>query len=570
MRSGQESGHHELRDGRRRKRQPPFMTICHQRTAAVKGLQRVRYLDGCLMDINAENKKSGLTRRTWLKLTAGVSAATYAGGFLSAWGQTLPGAANGGVAKAMFQNPIFGGDYPDPTILRVGPDFYMTHTCYSFTPGLVVWHSRDLVNWTPISHALDETHGEVWSPDLIEHGGRYFIYFPMGGTLFVVYAHHPRGPWSAPINLKINDIDPGHVAGPDGKRYLYTAGGHITELSADGLARAGETKKIYEGWQFPKDWKTEGFWLESPKSTKRGEYYYLICAEGGTSGPPTSHMSVVARSKSPLGPWENSPHNPLIHTYSADEQWWSVGHGTLVSTPDDRWYFVSHGYRKNFQSLGRNNILEPVEWTDDGWPRAPLGARRSEPMPAPMGVAQGPQMELSDNFKDPLLRLTWGAWNEPDMSRYKSGQGVLHVRGKGNSFEESSPLTVKARDESYTVQVSAEIEGQGSCALGLRYNPNVAVFVQWNGGQLEVHGLKKKLASRDWSAKMTWFKIVNRQNRIELLASKDGQQWQSLIADFDATDFNTNHHGGFQAARPALSASGQGSTRFTNFRYIEG
>ena len=401
--------------------------------------------------------------------------------------------------KATFQNPLFAGDYPDPTILRVGEDFYMTHTSYSYSPGLVVWHSRDLVNWLPISHVIDAapTRNEIWAPDLVEHGGRYYIYFPMGG-IFVVHADHPRGPWSEPIDLKVNDIDPGHVVGPDGTRYLYSAGGHVIQLAPDGLSTVGKSRKAYEGWAFPSEWKTEGTWLESPKLTRRGEYYYLICAEGGTAGPPTSHMSVVARSKSPLGPWENSPHNPLIHTYSADEDWWSVGHGTLVSTPDDRWYFVYHGYRKGFQSLGRNTLMEPIEWTADGWPRAPLGARRGQPMPAPMGVAQRPMIELSDQFTTPDLRAVWGAWKESDTSRFKTGEGVLSVRAKGDSYAESSPLTVKARDESYTVQVAAEIDGESAATLGLQYNPKVAAYVQLRAGQLNVYGVKATLATRNW------------------------------------------------------------------------
>ncbi len=220
------------------------------------------------------------------------------------------------------------------------------------------------------------------------------------------------------------------MAGPDGKRYLHFAGGKAVELSADGLATAGQPKKVYDGWAFPQEWKTEGVWLESPKLTRRGEYYYLICAEGGTAGPPTSHMAVVARSKSPLGPWENAPHNPLIHTYSADEDWWSVGHGSLISTPDDRWYFVYHGYRRGFHTLGRNTLLEPVEWTSDDWPRAPLSQRRGEPMPAPMGVAQRPMIELSDDFKAPALRATWHAWKETDMTRYQAGDGALIVRAR--------------------------------------------------------------------------------------------------------------------------------------------
>jgi xylan 1,4-beta-xylosidase len=511
--------------------------------------------------------KPGLTRRTWLKLTAGASAATLTGVFLQACAQISKGVTEGDASKAMFKNPLFAGDYPDPTILRVGEDFYMSHTSYSYAPGLVVWHSRDLVNWTPISQVVNETHGEIWAPDLVEHNGRYFIYFPMGG-IYVVHADHPRGPWSAPIDLKVKDIDPGHVVGPDGKRYLYTAGGHAIELSADGLSTIGERKKIYDGWVFPKDWKTEGVWLESPKMTKRGEYYYLICAEGGTAGPPTSHMSVVARSKSPLGPWQNSPDNPLIHTYSADEDWWSVGHGTLVSTPDDRWYFVYHGYRKGFQTLGRNTLMEPVDWRSDGWPRAPFGARRSEPMSAPMGVAQRPMIELSDDFKAPALKATWGAWKEPDMSRYQVGDGALTVRAKGNSYAESSPLTIRARDESYEVQVIAKIEGENGAALGLEYNPKVAVFVELKGGQLNVYGLKEKLATREWAEDTAWLRLVNRKNRVEILASEDGLKWQSLTTDFDASDFNQNdQHGGFQAARPALAASGNGSVRFTDFRY---
>lgn len=119
--------------------------------------------------------------------------------------------------------------------------------------------------------------------------------------------------------------------------YLHFAGGNAIQLGADGLSVVGEKKQVYEGWSFLNDRKTEGFWLESPKLTRRGDYFYL------TSGPPTSHMAVVARSKSPLGPWDNPPHNPPIHTYNAEETWWSVGHGTLVSTPDDRWCGVGLG-----------------------------------------------------------------------------------------------------------------------------------------------------------------------------------------------------------------------------------
>ena len=506
-----------------------------------------------------------ISRRALFQLAAGASATTLLGRRSAAQGQ-FP---QGRVAKAVFQNPLFAGDYADPSILRVGRDFYLTHTSYRYAPGLVVWHSRDLVNWTPMSNALPYTFGkgEVWAPDLVEHQGRYFIYFPLNGKLNVVHAPDPRGPWSAPVDLGVHDIDPGHVVGPDGTRYLYSGGGHVIQLSADGVSVVGEQKTVYKGWQFPKDWQTEGSWLESPKLTRRGDYYYLTCAQGGTAGPPTSHMAVVARSRSPLGPWENSPLNPLIHTYSPGETWWSVGHATLVSTPDDRWYLVYHGYRNGFQSLGRHILMEPVEWTSDGWPRAPLGACRDEPMPAPMGVAQRPMIESSDDFRSPHLKPTWGAWNETDMSRFEVGKGTLTMRAKGDSLGQSSPLTVMARDASYQVQVVVTPQNDCAAALGLFYNPDNWIFAELKSGQLRVYGPKQTFADRAWKAGMAHVRIVNRRNYADFLVSQNGRDWQSLVANVDASGFHHNALKGFQALRPALATSGVGAARFAEFGY---
>ena len=361
---------------------------------------------------------SKISRRAALQVLA-------ASGALLATSRRSKAQDNKSDTVAMFQNPLFDGDYPDPTILRVGEDFYITHSSFRYAPGLLVWHSRDLVNWTPISAALQRAQGNVWAPDLIEHDGRYFIYYPVDGHIFVVHADHPRGPWSEPIDLKFDGIDPGHVVAPDGTRLLYVNAGNMIALRADGLTTQGETRHVYDGWQYPETWVTECFCLESPKFTRRGNWYYLISAQGGTSGPPTSHMSVVARAVTPYGPWENSPYNPLVHTYSADEKWWSVGHGTLVSTPDERWFLVHHGYENGRRSLGRRTLLEPIEWTEDGWPRVPLGTKRAEPMPAPLGVAQRPMIELSDDFSGAQLKMTWMAWNEIDLSRFQSGAGVL-------------------------------------------------------------------------------------------------------------------------------------------------
>lgn len=470
------------------------------------------------------------------------------------------------MSGGLFQNPLFAGDYADPTILRVGPDFYITHSSYRYSPGLVIWHSRDLVNWKHLSNGLARTYGEVWAPDLIEHRGQYVIYFPLDGQLFAIHSRDPRGPWSEPVDLKIAGIDPGHVVGPDGARYLHFAGGKMVALSPDGLSTVGEELKVYDGWPFPSTWETAGFWLESPKLTLRDGYYYLTCAEGGTDGPPTSHMAVVARSRSPQGPWENSPHNPLIHTYAAEEAWWSVGHGTLVSTPADDWFIVYHGYRRGLRTLGRHTLLEPILWQADDWPVAPLGVRRSEAELAPMGTAQRDMIDLSDSFDSASLKPTWGAFNETDMERFRPGSGTLSVRAKGGSAGQSSPLTVMARHASYQVDVVVAPSGCGG-ALGLFYDAENWLFAELKDARLTVHGAKAVLSERLWSKGVAHLRVVNRENRVAFLASETGADWQTLVEDLDVSGYEHNILKGFLCLRPALAASGQGEARFSEFTY---
>ena len=217
-----------------------------------------------------------------------------------------------------YPRVIFEGDYPDPTIMRDGKDYYMTHSTFEYYPGLLIWHSTDLVNWTPITRALTKHTGSVFAPELIKHNGRFYIYYPANGTNYVIWADRIEGPWSEPYDLKVTGIDPGHITDRDGTRYLFLNNGEVVQLSEDGLQTIGDKKKVYDGWIYPGEWKTEGkdMYLESPKLIYKDGYYYMASAEGGTAGPATSHMIVLARSKSIFGPWENSPYNPLVHTYS--------------------------------------------------------------------------------------------------------------------------------------------------------------------------------------------------------------------------------------------------------------
>ena len=307
----------------------------------------------------------------------------------------IEGQRKADLGNGAFLNPIISGDHPDPTILKDGGDYYMTFSSFFSYPGVVIWHSRDLVNWTPICAALGKPLGSVWAMDLVKHDGRYFIYIPANpnneSSIFVIHADNIRGPWSDPVDLKIPGcIDPGHAVGEDGKRYLFVNGVRRIALTDDGLATAGKLEHVYDPWRYPESWVVEMFAPEGPKLFRRGEWFYLVSAVGGTSGPPTSHMVTVARSRSIHGPWQDCPHNPVVRTQSADEPWWSRGHATVIEGPAGDWWMVYHGYENGFRTLGRQTLLEPVEWTSDGWFRA-RGGTLAQPLPKPRGGRAGPR-----------------------------------------------------------------------------------------------------------------------------------------------------------------------------------
>jgi xylan 1,4-beta-xylosidase len=191
-----------------------------------------------------------------------------------AWDRGFEGQRKADLGDGTFLNPILAGDHPDPSILKDGDDYYMTFSSFDAYPGLVLWRSRDLVNWQPLRPTLRQNVGSVWAPDLVKHGGRYYIYFPARTASYrsnyVIWADRIDGPWSDPM---IGQIDPGHAVGPDGARYLFMSAGYLQKLAPDGLSTVGEMKKVYDGWQYPSDWVVEGFAQEGPKILRRGDYY---------------------------------------------------------------------------------------------------------------------------------------------------------------------------------------------------------------------------------------------------------------------------------------------------------
>lgn len=468
-----------------------------------------------------------------------------------------------------YQNPVLGGDYPDPSVLRVGKDYYMTHSSFEYSPGLLIWHSTDLIHWERIGYALHEFVGSVWAPDLIKHGNLYYIYFPAGKKNWVVYASSPEGPWSAPIDLKLEGfIDPGHVVDSEGNRYLYLSKGYTVRLAKDGLSTVGDPVFSYAGWQFPKDWSTECFCLESPKSTVRNGYFYQTVAEGGTAGPATAHMVVSARSKSPFGPWENSPYNPIVHTNNRSERWWCQGHGTLVDDVDGNWWILYHGYEKEFQTLGRQTLMLPIEWTKDNWFRVPDGINSSSSIEIPGGTASKHDVGLSDDFTNDKLGLQWQFFKQYSPERFEIKKGELILKAEGKSFQDSSPILVNSADRKYEVQVEYTLDPGATAGMCLFYNEQGNLRVSVDAQNFAVYNQQnRKISERNELGSHGFLRILNDGNEISFYYSKNGLTWSRLERSIDATGFNHNVFGGFMSLRAGLFAFGEGDVRFDNFIY---
>jgi xylan 1,4-beta-xylosidase len=471
------------------------------------------------------------------------------------------------LGNGTFLNPVLSGDYPDPSIMRDGKDYYMTHSAFDYIPGLTVWHSTDLVNWEPISYALTSFIGSIWAPDIIKYDNKFYIYFTVANRgNWVVYANSPYGPWSKPIDLKVGWIDPSHMVDETRQRWLFLSGGNRVKLAADGLSTVGTLEKVYSGWKYPEEWDTESFSLEGPKLKKIGGYYYWLSAEGGTAGPPTSHMVVVARSKSINGPWENAPDNPLIHTYSGKEKWWSKGHGSLIDTQNGKWWIVYHGYEKSFLGLGRQTLLEPVEITKDGWLIAPTGLEIEKPLSKP--IQSQKLTNRLGKLNEFRIGLDWRFYKQYDSGRASANTGVLTLKAQKKTPHESGPMLFVAGAHNYEFSIRIDKDSAAVAGLVLFYNSDFYVGTGFDNKKKYRWRKGAKGSGSDHTAKnQIWLKIKNRNNIVTAYYSYDGKDWKKESWGMDISGYHHNTLYDFIGVLPGLFAYGEGEVRFSEFQF---
>jgi beta-xylosidase len=369
------------------------------------------------------------------------------------------------------EQPILPGFFPDPTICRVGEDYYLANSSFEYFPGAPIFHSRDLVSWTQIGNILTRrsqfrsgTTGPstgIYGSTLRHHDGRFWFITTnvsdFGSGQVIVSTDDPAGEWSDPIFVpEAIGIDPDLCWDERGQAYLtwhvldFTVGGQGIRQAPIDSQTGGLLEPDYPIWQGSGMPAAEG-----PHLYRIGEYWYILLAEGGTE---RGHCVTAARSRSPRGPFEPCPWNPVLTHRSSNHPVQSVGHADLVQAPDGRWAAVYLGARPRgstpgFHVLGRETFLAGVDWVD-GWPV--FDETRFE-----VTVAEA---AFTDDFSAPKLDPRWVVPDgEPDRAVDSHPRGGLRFRSSAD--EASALLCTRVRD--FAWQADAVVEGAGEFRLRL-------------------------------------------------------------------------------------------------------
>lgn len=329
-----------------------------------------------------------------------------------------------------YRNPVLPGFHPDPSIVKVGADFYLVTSSFSWFPGLPVFHSTDLVNWRLVGNAIDRpgmvdfsglgTNRSLFAPAIEHHDGRFWIVntcIECGGN-FVITADRAEGPWSDPVWLAFGGIDPSLVLDRDGGAWIvYNDAppgepkyeGHralwITRFDPAAMQVAGEPVLLVDGGV---DLAARPVWAEGPHIYRVGEWYYLTAAEGGTA---EQHSQTIYRSRSITGPYQPGPNNPILTQRDLPpdrpDRVEATGHADLVELDDGSWWGVflaTRPFAGQSTLLGRETFLLPVDWSG-GWPSflapgLPVPLTSARP-PLPLS-ASSLQAVWRDDFDRPL------------------------------------------------------------------------------------------------------------------------------------------------------------------------
>jgi len=502
----------------------------------------------------------------------GASAACFAvmAFFMScASAQAQPADAPAGVAGAMpatFENPVVSGFASDPSVCRSGDDFYLVTSTFEYLPGLPVYHSRDLVHWRLVGNALSresqlsfvgrKSSQAIFAPTIRCEAGRFYIVTTDVGGIgnFFITASDPAGEWSDPVRLQesVFGMDPSLFFDDDGTVYYTRHGGGRNggvyqarvDLKAGKLLE--EPRLVWSGMG--------GIWPEGPHLYKRDGWYYLMIAEGGTS---YDHRITMARSRSPWGPFEAHPDNPVLtHRNKPGSPLQALGHADLVMTAKGDWWATLLAIRPQqveggrHHHIGRETLLAPVRWREDGWPEFGQGGvlEQLQPTKGLPAWQPWPQPAVRETFatdrKLPphwtfLRTLAAGKWS------LTARPGQLRLIGARNGLDTiGTPAFVGRRQEHLNQRFATEMDfnpadAGDAAGLALRMNESHHALLRVTGGAqrrvecvLRTAGEPRVLGSAPVPAGALQLQVTADPQRYELAwrPAGDAKAWQPLCS----------------------------------------
>jgi alpha-N-arabinofuranosidase len=501
-----------------------------------------------------------------------------------------------------YLNPILPGFYPDPSIVRVDEDYYLVNSTFAFFPGLPVFHSRDLVHWTQIGNAIDrpaqvsfDTLGisrGLFAPSIDYHDGTFAIVNTCVdcGDNFLITATNPAGPWSDPVWLGFEGIDPSLFFDTDGKTYIVNNGvpegtplysGHraiwLQQFDWTSRKLVGPRRVIVNGGT---DITKKPVWIEGPHLFRAHGWYYLVCAEGGTGD---QHSEVVFRSRKVWGPYVPHKANPILTQRDLDPKRpfpvTSTGHAQFVTTPKGEWWAVFLGtrpYADDTYNTGRETFLLPVQWRR-GWPEilpkraaVPYAVKQPAPVFNDTPVESG-NFSWREEFDSPL-GLQWLTIRTPHEMSYEVSNGSLNVRARPQSIGDTGQPSFVGRRQQHgwaTTSTSMRFSPHGDgerAGLVAFQNSNFFYFLGLvrDGGKTSICVTKRAGASDPPDGKVLActplegtavnLRIVARGGAYDFYYGTGSNDWTALLRDADGTILSTKKAGGFVGVVTGLYA----------------
>lgn len=505
----------------------------------------------------------------------------------------LPGAGPG-----EYANPVLQGFYPDPSIVRIDRDYYLVNSTFAWFPGIPVFHSRDLVNWTQIGNAIDRpaqlnldkmtmSQG-LYAPDLSWHDGKFYILntcIGCGGN-FVITATNPAGPWSQPTWLsEVTGIDPSLFFDDDGSAWIVHNGppngkpryeGHtaiwLNQFDAKSRNTVGAPRVLVDSGSHP---ERKPIWIEGPHIFKKDGLYYLIAAEGGTE---EGHSEVVFRSDKVTGPYLPFAGNPILTQRDLPKNRpnpiTSTGHASFVKTQRGDWWAMFLGVRPfdgQNSNTGRETFMMPVRWRD-GWPRITDPGQVVPwvvPRPTTLGGYKSPwpthgAFSIRDDFTHSKLPPYWLTLRNPRGDWWRIAGGTLGIDAKPEAFSARGNPSLLARRQQHlnatattSVQFDPSDDGSEAGLIALQ-NDEYWYFlaVGRDHGKRTIR-LRRRTGAQDPAIGVVLASAASPGHgavelRIEAHGasydfdwSPDGRSWHKLLTGADGTILSTKRAGGF-------------------------